>query len=554
MEHLQQRRYLVSFDTSLIPQVFTDVLVVGSGIAGLSAALSAARHADVLVIAKSDATDNNTCVAQGGIAAALSAEDSPRAHMEDTLAVGQGLCEPEAVRAITSEGPARVRELIALGAEFDREGASLALTREGGHSAARIAHARGDATGREVETTLLRAVQRSPRIRIVEHAFAIDLVTSDGDECGGALIHHGRHGRTVVWAKRTILATGGCGRVYRETTNPAGATGDGVAMAYRAGAELVDLEFYQFHPTALYVAGAARALISETVRGEGARLLNARGERFMPRYHEDGELAPRDAVSRAIVREIRETGHTCVYLDMRHLPAELLERRFPAIREFCAQYDIDIARDLVPVRPAAHYMIGGIRIDLDGRTSVARLHACGETASCGLHGANRLGSNSLLEGLVIGGRAGEAAGRAAAAEPGDARYIRLGVSVAAPRHGPLDVADVTNSLRAIAWRDLGIERGQFGLEEAIHMMQFWSRYVMDKEFDDAAGWELQNMLLVARLIAEAALARTESRGVHYRTDFPARDDATWLRRIVLRRGAPLAFVPVGAPGEGPADR
>jgi len=552
VEYLQQRRYLVSFDTSLMPHIFTDVLVIGSGVAGLRAALSAAEHAQVLVLAKGDATDNNTDVAQGGIAAALDPADNATAHMDDTLATGQGLCEPEVVRAITHEAPGRVRELISFGARFDMEEGTLALTREGGHSAARIAHARGDATGHEIEHALLRRVRSTPRIRLMEHAFVMDLITSDGNECRGAVLHHPRHGRLVVWAKQVILASGGCGRIYRETTNPAGATGDGAAMAYRAGAELSDLEFYQFHPTALYVAGAARALISETVRGEGARLVNARGERFMSKYHPGGELAPRDTVSRAIVSEIRDTGHTCVYLDMRHLPAERLEKRFPAIRDFCAQYDIDIARDLVPVRPAAHYMIGGVRVDLDGRTSLPRLLACGEAAWTGLHGANRLGSNSLLEGLVIGAHAGEAAGRAAAAEPGDPEHFRLAVRVTAPKHAPVDVSDVTNSLRAAAWRSLGIERSQFGLEEAAHMMHFWSRYVMDKEFEDPAGWQLQNMLLVARLMAEAALARAESRGVHYRLDHSERDDSNWRKHTVLRIGAEIDFIPVGGTAARPA--
>ena len=536
MEYLQERRYLVSFDATRMPQVFCDVLVIGSGIAGLRSALAAAAHGNVLVIAKRAADENSTAQAQGGIAGALDTADSPEAHMRDTLAVGQGLCDGEVVATITGEAPARIRELIAWGASFDTEGGKIALTREGGHSTARIAHAQGDATGREVEDSLLRCVRGNGNIRIMENAYVVDLVTVEDEGCLGAVIENVLHGRMIVRARQTILATGGCGRIYRETTNPSVVTGDGVAMAFRAGAELADLEFYQFHPTVLYVAGASRFLISEAVRGEGAYLLNARHERFMPRYHELGELAPRDTVSRAIVREIRDTGHTCAYLDMRHMEEERLARRFPGIRDFCAQYDIDIVRDLVPIRPAAHYMVGGVRVGIDGRTSVRRLFACGEVGCSGFHGANRLGSNSLIEGLVIGAHAGEAAGRAARGKAAEVAHARVRGEVKKPKHGPVDVGDVTNALRALNWRNLGIERSQFGMEEAATMMRFWSRYVMDKEFGDVAGWQLQNMLCVARLLAGAALVREESRGVHYRTDFPDTDDVHWRGHILLRRG------------------
>jgi L-aspartate oxidase len=307
-------------------------------------------------------------------------------------------------------------------------------------------------------------------------------------------------------------------------------------MAWRAGAEATDVEFYQFHPTALYVAGAPRKLISEAVRGEGALLLNARGERFMPHYHERAELAPRDAVSRAIVNEIRETGRTAVYLDMRHIPSARLDLRFPGIRDLCARYDIDIAGDLVPVRPAAHYHVGGVRVDVNGRTTVPRLYACGEVAATGLHGANRLGSNSLLEGLVLGARAGDLAGRRAAAETDGITHGAIRHDVSPARHGAVDLHDVTNALRAVSWRNLGIERSRFSLEEALTMMTFWSRYVMDQEFAEEAGWQLQNMLVVAGLIAAAALRREESRGVHFRTDFPERIDPQWRAHLRLVRG------------------
>ena len=544
MEHPRDRRYLVSFDAPQVPQVFTDVLVIGSGVAGLRAALAAAEEADVLVIAKGRLDESNTAQAQGGIAGAMDPADSAASHMADTLTVGQGLCDREVVRAITAEAPERIRELIGWGAQFDREGGALALTREGGHSTSRIVHALGDATGKEVAATLIRRATTTPSIQVLEDAFVLDLITSDSGTCLGALLQDPHRGLMIVWAKATVLASGGAGRIFRETTNPSVATGDGIAMAWRAGAELCDLEFFQFHPTALYVAGASRALISEAVRGEGGLLLNARGERFMPKYDPRAELAPRDAVSRAIVAEIRATGTTCAYLDMRHIPAERLAKRFPGIRDLCAQFDIDIAKDLVPIRPAAHYMIGGVRVGLDGVTTVPRLLACGEVACTGLHGANRLGSNSLLEGLVVGYRAGIGARSLAAREPTEPPPPRLRVRLAAAQRDAIDVGDVTNALRGQTWRDLGIERNRFGLEEALHMIGFWARYVMDKEFHDRAGWELQNMLLVSRLIAEAALQRDESRGVHCRTDFPEADDARWKCRIVMRRDSSPELRPV----------
>lgn len=544
MEQFSDRRYLVSFDASQAPQVFTDVLVIGSGVAGLRAALAAAEGADVLVVCKGMAEETNTANAQGGIAAAMDPADDPVRHRDDTLTVGQGLCDTEVVQRITGEAPARIQEMVDWGAQFDRESGRLALGREGGHGAFRIVHALGDATGREVEATLIRCVARTPSIKLMENAFVIDLVTGEDGACLGVLVHDQRRGLMIVWAQVTILASGGAGRIYRETTNSRVATGDGLAMAWRAGAELTDIEFYQFHPTALYIAGAARSLISEAVRGEGGILRNAKGERFMTKYHEGGELAPRDTVSRAIVAEIRETGHTCAYLDMRHIAAERLEKRFPNIRDLCAQFDIDITRDLVPIRPAAHYMVGGVKADFCGRTSLPRLFACGEVACTGLHGANRLASNSLLEGLVVGYHAGREARKLAARVTGESPHPKLKVRLASAQRDAIDVSDVTNALRALAWRTLGIERTRFGLEEAEHLMQFWTRYVMDKEFNDRAGWELQNMLLSARLIAAAALLREESRGVHFRTDFPSTDDARWRQHIVVRKGRPPLLCPV----------
>jgi len=544
VEYFKARRFLVSFDTSRLPQVFTDVLVIGTGVGGLRSALAAAEHGNVLLLAKQKPTESNTSKAQGGVAAVMAADDSIDAHIADTLSAGQGVCDTEVVRTVTGEAAERIDELIQWGGQFDMDGDSIALTREGGHSAARIAHAMGDATGREVANTLLGAVSKVPAIRMMANAFVLDLLVSDDNECLGAVMQDERGIRMVVWAKQTILATGGAGHIFRETTNSAIATGDGLAMAFRAGVELCDLEYYQFHPTALYVAGAARALISEAVRGEGGLLVNARGERFMPRYHELAELAPRDTVSRSIVTEVRETGHTCVYLDVRHIEKKHFQTRFPGIFKLCESFDLDVSKDLIPVRPAAHYMIGGVKTDAEGRTSISRLWASGEIACTGLHGANRLGSNSLLEGLVFGYHSGEAAGKLAAGETAGPRHPRIKIQLEAETDEIINVADVTNAMRATAWRNLGIERSSFHIEEARHMMQFWGRYVYDKEFQSSAGWELQNMLLVSSLFANSALMRTESRGVHYRTDFPKIDDDNWKVRIIAKRGDDLRTVPV----------
>jgi len=533
-KHIEPRRFLLRFDTHELPQRFVDVLVLGSGVAGLSAALAAARHAQVLLVSKDELRESNTHYAQGGVAAVLGPPDSAEAHIRDTLAVGQGLCEPAVVETVVREGPQRVRELIAAGAHFDQDAGALNLTREGGHSHARILHAQGDATGAEIEATLLRQATAHPRIRCLDHTFVVDLL-ADGGECAGVILSSQTQGLTVVWAKQTILATGGMGQLYRETTNPEVATGDGVALAYRAGAVLQDMEFMQFHPTTLYIAGASRWLVSETVRGEGAYLLNNRGERFMPRYHPDAELAPRDAVSRAIVAEMRATGATHVRLDLRHLGAQRVRERFPTIARVCEQFDLDIAEDLIPVRPSAHYMIGGVRIDLEARTSLGRLWACGECACSGLHGANRLGSNSLLEGLVFGHRAGEGAGRAAAAAPGDAAPRPARSEPPANPEDRLDLRDVLNSLKSLMWRHVGIERSEDLLREAEESIDFWCRYVMNKEFHYRGGWELQNLLTLAKIVTVAARSRQESRGVHYRSDFPEPDDTRWKTHITFQR-------------------
>src|SRR5215469_4569084 len=418
-EALSQRRYLVPFKANRLPQQFADVLVIGGGVAGLRAAIAAAdQGADVLVLTKDTIDQSNTWYAQGGIAAVLQPADSYESHADDTEKGGAGLCDHEAVDVVVKEGPQRVLELLEWGANFDKKPGNphgLAFTREGGHSFARILHAYGDATGMELAGTLIRTVKGRDAIRISENSFAIDLLTDEGRCVGVLALVNGLV--NAIWAKRTILASGGAGQLYRESTNPRIATADGHAMAYRAGATLQDMEMVQFHPTTLYVAGSSRALITEAVRGEGAYLVDRNGHRFMPDYHEMAELAPRDVVSRAIVEQIRKTHFTHVFLDVRHLPAKEFHDRFPQLAKLTEEFEIDTSRELIPVHPAAHYMIGGVDADLEGHSSLKGLYAVGEAGCSGLHGANRLGSNSLLEGLTFGGRAGTDAGRGVREEP-----------------------------------------------------------------------------------------------------------------------------------------
>jgi L-aspartate oxidase len=541
-EAISQRRYLIPFKAPRLPQRFTDVLIIGGGVAGLRAAIAAADEgADVLVLTKDTIDESNTWYAQGGIAAVLQPADSYASHVQDTELGGAGLCDHAAVDVVIKEGPDRVLELLEWGANFDKDASKphgLAFTREGGHSYARILHAYGDATGKELANTLIRTVRSREAIRISENSFVIDILTDD-DRCLGVLaLIAGQV--SVIWAKRTILASGGAGQLYRESTNPKIATADGHAMAYRAGATL--LEMVQFHPTTLYVAGASRALITEAIRGEGAHLVDRDGKRFMPDYHPLAELAPRDIVSRAIVEQIRKTHFTHVFLDARHLPAQEFRERFPQLAKLLAEFDIDSSKDLIPTHPAAHYMIGGVDADLQGRSSLENLYAVGEAGCSGLHGANRLGSNSLLEGLAFGARAGLDAARAAMDE--DAAFpLSLEHRIPPSSKTELDITDVKSSLRSVMWRNAAIERSGPRLDETQEIISFWSRYVMDKTFDAtrgipvvAAGWELQNMLTVCALITSAALARTESRGAHYRIDYPKRDDAHWRLHLLWRHG------------------
>lgn len=522
-----KRRYLVRFNPKRIPHLFTDVLIIGAGIAGLRAALAIDRTLQVVVATKAQVDQSNSAYAQGGIAGVFDPLDDFAEHAADTIAAGKGMCHPDIVEMVVQEAPERIRELIQFGAVFDVSDGEIALTKEGGHSHRRVVHALGDATGKEVMRALITRVRQEPSIELWENTFTIDLLTHEG-ECRGALVWNPEHGKTFVWAKQTILATGGAGRLYRETTNPEIATADGQAMAFRAGAEVRDMEFMQFHPTVLYIAGSSRHLISEAVRGEGGILRDCHGVRFMEQYDPALELAPRDVVSRAITRQMALTRHHCVYLDLTHLDKQLVAERFPHIRRVCAEFGLDITRDLIPVRPGAHYMIGGVTIDAQGRTTLPRLWAAGEVTSSGLHGANRLASNSLLEGLVFGLRAGKLAAEAAAAEADQFTAIPLQFEpppVAVEQDEKLNLSDLLNSLNSEMWRNVGIERHAAGLEAALAQVEFWDRYVGPREFSQPSGWELQNMLLVARLMIRAALHRRESRGVHYRTDYPETDPA-----------------------------
>jgi L-aspartate oxidase len=528
-------RFLTSFQPKRTAHYFTDVLVIGGGLAGLRAALDVHSSLEVLVVTKDSLDESSSAYAQGGIAGVLDPEDQFESHIEDTIDAGKGLCHREVVEMVVREAPQHIMQLAEWGTNFDRAGDKLALTREGGHSFRRIVHALGDATGREVMRAVIQQARQAPNVGIWERAFTVDLM-SDSNRCCGALIFHPDRGKTLVWAKQTILSTGGAGQLYRETTNPPIATGDGLAIAYRAGAELRDLEFMQFHPTVLYIAGSARHLITEAVRGEGAYLRDRAGQRFMPDYDRRAELAPRDIVARAIADRMAKTQHPNVYLDLTHLDATFVRQRFPGIDHVCREFGLDITRDQIPVRPGAHYMIGGVTVDQAGRSTLDGLWACGEVTSTGLHGANRLASNSLLEGLVYGVHCAAGASAAAAAMP-DTFFALDRENPAAPaRHDDFNLVDLRNSLSSLMWRHVGIERDRTGLSEAAETLDFWCRYALDAQFDSPPGWQLQNMLTIASLMVSSAQQREESRGCHLRRDFPETNDQQWRRHVTVRRG------------------
>ena len=531
------RRYLIEFDTDELPQHRYDVLVVGSGIAGLMAALSLGPDCRVGLVTKGRLTETGTWYAQGGIAGAIGEADSVELHLADTLVAGQGLCDERVVRAVVGEAAEALADLEALGVRFDLgAGGAPSLALEGGHSLPRVLHT-GDATGASIQDALTSAVRAAAHVDLAEEHFLVDLLTA-GDRCVGALVLDAASGRPeVYWADSVVLATGGCGQVYRVTTNPEIATGDGLAAAWRAGAEIADMEFVQFHPTALDHDAHPKTLITEALRGEGAYLLDCAGARFMPGVHPLAELAPRDVVVREIERVMVRCHQPHVWLDARHLGEAHLRERFPTIWERCKEAGYDLSADLVPVAPAAHYMIGGVRVDLDGRTSLPGLYAAGEVTASGLHGANRLASNSLLEGVVFSRRIA----RALRDGDHDGRAARI-VSGPVERAAAFTIGAARATLQQTMTSFAGMVRAEGGLSEAAGVLGGLSR-LLDVSLRRAEEYEVQNMVTVAALIAHAARVRAETRGAHSRVDFPERDDANWAGHLVWQRGATPRFVP-----------
>lgn len=524
-------KYLVNFHSRELPQQEAEYLIIGGGIAGLFTAWAAAKAgASVTLLTKRSVAESNTDRAQGGIAAALGQQDSPGLHMQDTLVAGAGLCDEDAVRILVNEGPERVKELIDMGASFDRTGDGLCFTREGCHSQDRILHAQGDATGAEILRALSQNVTALASVEVLENQYVIDLLVKE-NTCYGVLAQDKVTGQFRIFRGRVVvLATGGSGRLYNYTTNPEVATADGIALAYRAGAEVMDMEFIQFHPTSLVLPDAPRFLISEAVRGEGALLRNARGERFMPQYHGMAELAPRDIVSRAILSEMAKTGAESVFLDLTHLDPEKIKERFPTITLTCSNYGLDITKDLIPVAPAAHYMMGGVKTDLWGETSIQRLFSCGEASCMAVHGANRLASNSLLDGLVWGGRIVQRAAYVVENRLHDKPEFYCDDLLPTP---DIDYSELRKKLQQIMGEKVGPLRTAQRLAEALAFFDRWS-HLQNHEVKETSKMEVRNMLEVGGLITEAAMMRTESRGGHFRLDYPETAER-WRKHILLKR-------------------
>ena len=525
-------RYLVPFHPKDVAHRFTDVLIIGGGLAGLRAANAVSSSNSLMIVTKDQLQQSNSNYAQGGIAGVMHPEDNFENHIQDTLTAGGSLCDQDIVDMVIKEAPDRIRELKQWGTNFDRNSGELSLGREGGHSHHRILHALGDSTGKEIIRAMIQWTRKLRNVSILENTFTLDLLTEDGI-CRGALIRQNNE-MIMVWAKQTILCTGGAGQLYRESTNPSVATADGHALAYRAGAELSDMEFMQFHPTVLYIAGSSRNLITEAMRGEGAYLVDNNGHRFMNEYDQRGELAPRDVVSQAIVSQMEKKRHPCVYLDLAHLNASYVTGRFPGIARTCEKFGINITSDRIPVRPGAHYMIGGVTVDAQGRTTLPGLWAAGEVSASGLHGANRLASNSLLESLVFGAHAGKGASDAASQMQDHYEAYQISNPNIASTNEIMDLPDITNSLKSLMWRFVGVRRQADTLKEALETIDRWRRYVLPAQFTSLQGWELQNMLTVARIMVDAAFQREESRGVHLRTDFPGLDD-NWERHLRISK-------------------
>jgi len=532
----EQERYLVDFDTDTLPYEFYDVVIVGSGIAGVYTALSTPRQAKILIITKDTIDINNSVLAQGGIAVSLDQNDSPHLHFQDTIYAGAGLCDKETVKVLVNEAAENIATLCLYGVNFDRDAERrLSLTREGAHSMNRIIHT-GDATGKEVCDTLVRAVSDLDNVTIRERTFAIDLITQD-NVCKGVLTCNEQGGDLkAYYAPIVVCASGGYGRLYASTTNPEVATGDGAALSFRAGAELMDLEFVQFHPTVLFHPDNQSFLISEAVRGEGALLRNLKGELFMENYHPMKELAPRDVVSRAIFQEMEKTGAQHVYLDITHKDRAYLEQRFPTIFKTCLSYGIDMSRDYIPVAPSQHYSMGGIKTNEWGKTRIQGFYAVGEAACNGIHGANRLASNSLLEGLVFGRRIGRQI-----AEHLDDLKKASGIKPSLRYHNTwidkdVDAPKLIRQLQELMNHNVGIVRSKESLESAMERILQIRRELNHVRATDTTMMELKNMLFLSSLLVKAALMRQESRGAHYRSDYPQTDDQNWLNNIVFQGG------------------
>lgn len=510
-----------------------DYIIVGSGIAGLYSALLAKQHGSVLITTKGSIDDCNTKYAQGGIAAAIGRRDSPELHFQDTIAAGDGLCDAEAVRILVNEAAASITELVNLGVPFDTLDGEIALAREAAHSVSRILHAGGDATGEHIEVTLSNQV-RSLEIRVLEDSLVTEILVNK-DTVAGVRVLDCRTGSIEEFECRfLILATGGAGQLFNLTTNSSVATGDGIALAFNAGAEITDMEFYQFHPTALRLPGVTPFLISEAVRGEGGILRNVDGRCFMTDYTPDGDLAPRDIVARSLLYEMKKTGSDKVFIDVTHLPSYTVTTRFPHIYRFCLEHGLDITRDLIPVAPAAHYMMGGVKTNTWGETNIAGLFACGETACTGVHGANRLASNSLLEAVVFSRRIIE---KTCEQVNLDAPVVSQSMDV----HRTLSLRQATPTtpalslaaLKTLHWDKVGIIRNKEDLVQAVDILAGWHESL--PRMTDRSSYELSNLLLTGRLVTEAALVREESRGAHFRTDFP-QSSPRWQHHIIFNKG------------------
>jgi L-aspartate oxidase len=503
-----------------------DFIVVGSGIAGLRAAMELVKQGSVKVLCKGDPWQSNTRFAQGGIAAAMQEGDTVEFHLQDTLTAGDGLCYEPAVRVLVEEGPRRIQELVQWGAEFDRVNGKFLFGREGAHSHSRILHA-GDATGHEIIRALLNWVHQTRGIEITCNQPALDLIVENGRCTGVQTIHETTGEHSAIFARAILLATGGAGQIYSQTTNPPVATGDGTAVAFRAGCEMMDLEFFQFHPTALHLEGVPRFLLTEALRGEGAVLRNQDGRAFMKEYHPQADLAPRDIVSRAMVTEMRKTGSAWILLDATSIPRKKLRARFPNIYEFLETHNLALSKDLIPVSPSAHYWMGGVRTNLEGRTSLPGLYAAGEVACNGVHGANRLASNSLLEGLVFGARAGEAMIHADSSLPifnwsqNETKSAFSG-----------NAAELRKAIQDSNWKNLGLIRNQKGIQENLEFTALLPGFV-PKNLEEL---ELQNLIDCSKLIGLFALNRKESRGSHFRDDFPEKNPQWMGRHSILRKG------------------